>query len=77
MRERGLFMSCWHLGTSSLAPTLFASLVVLVKKKDGSLQMCIDYRAFNKKAMKNLYPIPCIYELMDEPRGAKFFTKID
>jgi hypothetical protein len=55
----------------------FASSVVLVKKKDGTLWMCIDYKALNKKTIKNRYPIPRIDELMDELRGAKFFSKID
>ena len=55
----------------------FASSVVLVKKKDMSFYMCIDYRALNKKTMKNHYPIPSIDELMDELRGANFFSKID
>eukprot|EP00253_Pinus_taeda_P014803 PITA_14803 len=49
----------------------FASSIVLVKKKDWTLRICIDYRALNKKTMKN--PIPCIYDL----RGAKFFSEID
>lgn len=54
----------------------FTSTVVLVKKKDGTLRMCIDYRALNKNT-KNRYRIPQIYELMDELRGAKFFSNID
>lgn len=37
---------------------------------------CIDYRALNKKILKNHYPIPHIDELMDEMRGAKYFSKI-
>ena len=55
----------------------FASSLVLVKKKDGILRMCIDYRALNKKTLKNRYPIPRIDELMDELRVARFFSKID
>jgi hypothetical protein len=55
----------------------FASSVVLVLKKDGTLQMCINYRVLNKKMIKNPYPIPCIDELMDELHGVVFFSKID
>jgi hypothetical protein len=55
----------------------FASSVVLFFKKDGTMRMCIDYRALNKKTIKNRYPIPHIDELMIELHGAVFFLKID
>lgn len=60
------------LGHSRPSSSPFASSVVLVKKKDKTLCMCIDYKALNKKTLKNLYPIPRIDELMDELRGAKY-----
>jgi hypothetical protein len=55
----------------------FASSVVLVLKKDGTMRMCIDYQALNKKTIKSQYSIPCIDELMDELHGVVFFSKID
>jgi hypothetical protein len=55
----------------------FASSIVLVKKKDGTMRMCIAYRALNKKTIKNRYTIPRIDELLDELHGAIYFTKID
>jgi hypothetical protein len=55
----------------------FASSVVLVLKKDGTLRMCVDYKALDKKTIKNRYPIPHIDELLDELHGAISFTNID
>jgi hypothetical protein len=55
----------------------FASLVVLVLKKDGTIRMCIDYQALNKKTIKNQYPIPRIDELLDELHKEVFFSNID
>lgn len=55
----------------------FYSIVVLVKKKDGTMRMCIDYITLNKKNIKNRYPIPRINEPIDELLGACYFSKID
>ncbi|XP_052173738.1 uncharacterized protein LOC127789029 [Diospyros lotus] len=51
--------------------------VLFVKKKDGSLRMCIDYHQLNKVTIKNKYPLPRIDELFDQLQGARVFSKID
>ena len=51
--------------------------IVLVRNKDGSFRLCIDYRGVNKVTTKNKFPIPFIDEMMDELQGAKYFSKLD
>jgi len=51
--------------------------VLLVKKKDGSMRLCIDYRHLNKVTIKNRYPLSRIDDLMDQLVGARVFSKID
>ena len=47
------------------------------KKHDGSLRLCIDYRALKKITVKNKYPIPLIADLFDRLGQARYFTKLD
>ena len=55
----------------------FGAPVLLVKKKDGSMRMCIDYRGLNKITEKNNFPLPRIDDLHDRLTNAKYFTKLD
>ena len=55
----------------------WGSPVLFVKKKDGSMRMCINYRSLNTVTVKNKYPLPRIDDLLDQLRKAKFFSKID
>ena len=51
--------------------------VIFVKKKDGTLRLCIDYRQLNKMTIKNRYLLPHIDDLFDRLCGATMFSKID
>ncbi|GJS43006.1 putative reverse transcriptase domain-containing protein [Tanacetum coccineum] len=55
----------------------WGATVLFVKKKDGSMRMCIDYRELNKLTIKNRYPLPRIDDLFDQLQGACCFSKID
>ena len=55
----------------------WGTLVLFVKKKDGSMRMCIDYRELNKVMIKNKYPLPRIDDLFEQLNGATVFSKID
>ncbi|KAG8485970.1 hypothetical protein CXB51_019321 [Gossypium anomalum] len=51
--------------------------VLFVKKKDGSMRLCVDYRQLNKVTIKNKYPLPRIDDLFDQLKGATWFSKIN
>ena len=55
----------------------WASNVVVVKKKDGSLRFCIDYRKLNDVTVKDSYPLPKISDCLDALSGGKFFSAFD
>jgi hypothetical protein len=51
--------------------------VLFVRKKDGSLQLCIDFRGLNRISKKDRYPLPLISDLLDAPKRARIYSKID
>lgn len=68
MQEKGFI-------TPSSSPA--GSPILFVKKKDGTLRLCVDYRKLNAITVKNRYPLPLIGELLDQLRQAKVYSKID
>jgi hypothetical protein len=64
-------------GKISPSTSPYGAPVLFVKKKDGSLRMCIDYRALNSQTIQNRYALPRIDELFDRLHRAKIFSKID
>ena len=55
----------------------YGATVLFAKKKDGLLQLCVDYWRLNVLTVKNVYPLPLIHEMLDRIRTAKIFTALD
>ena len=55
----------------------WAAPIVLVKKRDGSLRLCVDYRKLNSVSRVDAYPMPRMDELIDNLGQAQFVTTLD
>jgi hypothetical protein len=55
----------------------WGATILFVRKEDGTLRLCIDFRQLNKVNVKNKYPLPRIDDLFDQLKDAKIFSKID
>ena len=68
-----------HLANGLICPTrsLSGALLLFIKKKDGSLRLCVDFGGLNKITKKDQYLLPQIRDLLDSPRKAWFYSKID
>ena len=65
------------LGVLQESTSCYASLAVLVRKKDNSLRLCIDYRQLNLKTIKDAFPLPRVGECLEALTGAKYFSTMD
>src|SRR5882762_2720090 len=68
-----------HLATGFIRPSRspYGAPVLFVKKKDGGLRLCVDFRGLNKITKKDRYPLPLITDLLDSSGKARIYTKID
>ena len=55
----------------------WASNIVIVRKKDGSLRMCIDYRQLNRRTIKDSFALPRIEEILESLGGNRYFSVLD
>ena len=68
-----------HLNISFIRPSRSShgAPILFVKKKDGSLRLCVYFQSLNKVTKKDRYPLPLIMDLLDAPWKARIYTKID
>ena len=68
-----------HLNIAFIRPSSSShgAPILFVKKKDGSLRLCVDFRSLNKVTKKDRYPLPLIMDLLDAPWKARIYTKIN
>jgi len=68
-----------NLNTGFIQPTSspHGTLVLFVKKKDGSLHLCIDFYGYNHISKRDCYPLPLISDLLDSPYKVQVYSKID
>jgi hypothetical protein len=64
-------------GFIRLSKSPFGSPVLFVKKPDGSLRLCVDYRKLNEITVKNRYALSLMSELFDRLKNAKYYTRLD
>ena len=65
------------MGAIEPSTSPFSSPTILVKKKDGTMRLCIDYRKLNSFTKKDAHPLPRIEDIFDTLSGSKYFTTLD
>ena len=75
LKKQLLELEAKHFIRSSSSP--WGATVVFVRKSDGTLRLCVDYRKLNELTIKNRYPLPRIDDMFDQLSGAKVFSQLD
>ena len=67
------------IGQEKITPSksLAGAPILFVRKKNGKLRLCVDYRGINNVTVKNIYPLPLMDPLREQVKGATIFTKFD
>ena len=76
-QEQEQLKEMFDQGVVRLSSSPWASLVVMVKKKDGTLHFCIDFRKLNDFTIKDAHPLPRIDDTLEALKGAKYFSTLD
>ena len=74
VKQLKMYMEMGHIQPSK---SPFGAPVLFVRKKNGQLRLCVDYRALNDQTVKDRYPLPRIDDLLDRLQGAIVFSKLD
>ena len=74
---RDILQNWLNAGIIKYSDSPYASQIVLVRKKTGDIRICVDYRALNKKTIKDAFPLPKIEECIESLAGAKYFCSLD
>lgn len=77
LRVRDIINDLMDKGIIRESQSEYASPIILVKKKDGSDRMCVDYRALNAVTVKDRFPLPLIDDHIDKLGSSRFFTSLD
>ncbi len=64
-------------GNVRVSSNHYAALIVMVRKSDGSIRVCNDYRAISERMVKDSFPLPCIDDLIDQLRDATIITHLN
>ena len=75
--ERKVIDDLKSKGVIRNSTSCWASPIVLVKKSNGKIRPCVDYRKLNEVTRKDAYPLPLIQDCLDSVAGAKFFSTFD